>query len=98
MLQFNLLESERSLVEVREIFEPEIAALAALRASDVDIADLQAAVATMESHLEEANAFIEADNRFHQVLARASQNTLILDSDGSHHDALERATQTYLHR
>ena len=78
LLRVNQVESERSLVEVREIFEPEIAALAAARATAADIADLQLAVETMETHLIEADAFIDADNRFHQVLARATQNALIL--------------------
>ncbi len=78
LMRVNQMESERSLVEVREIFEPEIAALAAERATEADIADLQLAVATMETHVAEADAFITADNRFHQVLARASQNALIL--------------------
>lgn len=71
-------ESERHLVEVREILEPEIAVLAAARATEQDIADLRMAVADMDAHMDEAEAFIAADNRFHQVLARATQNGLIL--------------------
>jgi GntR family transcriptional repressor for pyruvate dehydrogenase complex len=66
------------LVEVREILEPEIAALAAARATAQDIADLRAAVETMDIHLNEADAYITADNFFHQALARATQNALIL--------------------
>jgi GntR family transcriptional regulator, transcriptional repressor for pyruvate dehydrogenase complex len=78
MMRFNQLESEQSLVEVREIFEPEIAALAAARATDEDIAELRLAVEIMDTHLIEADAFITADNHFHQALARATQNALIL--------------------
>ncbi len=78
LLRVNQLESERSLVEVREIFEPEIAALAAERATAEDIAQLRLAVATMETHLDEADAFISADTQFHQILARATQNALML--------------------
>jgi GntR family transcriptional repressor for pyruvate dehydrogenase complex len=66
------------LVEVREILEPEIAALAAVRATDNDIADLRAAVEAMDAHLTEADAFIAADNRFHQILANATNNSLLL--------------------
>jgi GntR family transcriptional regulator, transcriptional repressor for pyruvate dehydrogenase complex len=66
------------LVEVREILEPEIAALAAVRATEKDIDDLRRAVTIMEAHLHDADAFITADNFFHQVLARATQNDLIL--------------------
>ena len=78
LLRVNQLESDQSLVEVREIFEPGIAALAALRASSTDIAELRQAVAIMETHLTDADAFIAADNHFHHILARATQNALIL--------------------
>lgn len=74
----NQPKSNIELVEVREILEPEIAALAAMRATDEDIAALRAAVETMDTHLEEADAFIAADNRFHQILANATNNNLIL--------------------
>jgi GntR family transcriptional repressor for pyruvate dehydrogenase complex len=74
----NQPKSNIELVEVREILEPEIAALAAVRATDDDIVALRAAVETMDAHVEEADAFIAADNRFHQILANATNNNLIL--------------------
>ena len=37
-----------------------------------------AAVEIMDAHVEDADAFIAADNRFHQILANATQNDLIL--------------------
>jgi len=74
----NQPKSNIELVEVREILEPEIAALAAVRATEDDIAALRAAVATMDTHVGEADAFIAADNRFHQILANATNNNLIL--------------------
>lgn len=67
-----------SLVEVREILETEIAALAAARATEKEIAAMQEAVRVMDESLHDANAFIAADNQFHQALAKATQNTLIL--------------------
>ena len=78
MMQVGQQESSRDLVEVREIFEPEIAALAAAHATEQDIADLRLAIEIMDTHLGDADAFITADNHFHQVLARATQNALIL--------------------
>jgi GntR family transcriptional repressor for pyruvate dehydrogenase complex len=79
-LMLRVARHDRSgdLVEVREILEPEIAALAAARATERDIDDLRRAVAIMDAHLRDADAFITADNFFHQVLARATQNDLIL--------------------
>ncbi len=78
MMRVGQQDTSRDLVEVREILEPEIASLAAARATEEDLADLRAAVETMDAHLSDADSFIAADNRFHQVLARATQNALIL--------------------
>ena len=71
-------EGSARLVEVRQILEPEIAALAATRAEDQHIAAMREAIAVMDSTLEEADAFIEADNDFHLALAEAAANPLIL--------------------
>ena len=67
-----------SLVEVREILEVEIAALAAERATEQEIAAMLEAVRVMDESLGNADAFIAADNRFHEALAQATQNALIL--------------------
>lgn len=66
------------LVEFREILEPEIAALAATRATEQDIAAMREAVRVMDSALQDADAFIEADLDFHLSLAEAAANPLIL--------------------
>ena len=78
MLRVGQPEGARELVEVREILEPGIAALAAARATHQDIALLREAVEIMDGHLHDADAFISADNFFHQVLAGATQNVLVL--------------------
>ncbi len=70
-------DNSRNLVEVREILEPEIAALAAARATDEQINSLRQAVETMDASLENADRFIEADLDFHLTLAEATQNFLI---------------------
>jgi GntR family transcriptional repressor for pyruvate dehydrogenase complex len=77
MLKIGQPEGARHLVEVREIFEPETAALAAVRASDEQIAALREAVAMMDTALEDGERFIEGDLDFHLALAEASQNALI---------------------
>lgn len=66
------------LVEVREILEPEIAARAAERAEERDLAALREAVAAMDRALENPDAYIEADLDFHLALAEAARNPLIL--------------------
>jgi GntR family transcriptional regulator, transcriptional repressor for pyruvate dehydrogenase complex len=66
------------LVEIREILEPEIAALAAERADDQDLATMREAVSVMDNARRDADAFIEADLDFHLALAEAAANPFIL--------------------
>ena len=67
-----------SLVEVRGILETEIAALGAARATEKEIAAMREAIEVMDESLDDADAFIAADNRFHEALAQATQNALII--------------------
>lgn len=78
MMRIGSQHTPTHLTEVREILEPEIAALAAERVTDEHIAALRVAVDTMEHSLDDASAFIAADNEFHRALARGSGNPLIL--------------------
>jgi GntR family transcriptional repressor for pyruvate dehydrogenase complex len=77
MMGFASEERIGGMVEVRELLEPEIAARAALRRSDADLESLRSAVHDMDLALDDAKAFIEADNRFHVALAVATQNHFI---------------------
>lgn len=65
------------LIEVREILEPEIAAMAAKRATSDQIAEMVEAIDAMDKALNDPEAFIEADLDFHLALAKATHNTLI---------------------
>ncbi len=78
MMRIGQAVNSSSLVEVREILEPEIAALAAVRATEEHIAAMQEAVAIMDANLNDADAYITADNDFHRALAEGTQNVLIL--------------------
>jgi len=77
LMKFESTEGYTSLEEVREILEPEIAALAATRISDEDIAAMSEAVAIMDTALENADIFVEADLDFHLALAEATRNPII---------------------
>ena len=66
------------LAEVREILEPEIAALAAVRATDQDIATMREAVEVMDKAGRDSDMFIEADLDFHLALAEAAANPIVL--------------------
>jgi GntR family transcriptional repressor for pyruvate dehydrogenase complex len=71
-------EGSGYLAEVREILEPEIASLAAVRADAQDIAAMREPIAVMDEARKDADAFIEADLDFHLALAEAAANPLIL--------------------
>ncbi len=66
------------LAEMREMLEPGIAALAANRAQEENLAPMREAVAVMDRSLQDPIAFIEADLDFHLALAEAAGNPLIL--------------------
>jgi len=77
-LQVGKVGGSDNLVEVREILETEIAALAAARATEDEIAAMREAIRVMDVSLSDADAYITADNQFHRALAKATQNSLIL--------------------
>lgn len=65
------------LAEVREILEPEIAALAATRVDEENIAAMLKAIEIGETALDNSEIFVESDLDFHTALAEATQNSII---------------------
>lgn len=78
MIRIGQPEGSTYLAEVREILEPEIAALAATRGDAEDLASMHEAVSIMDKAKLDSDAFIEADLDFHLALAEAAGNPLIL--------------------
>jgi GntR family transcriptional regulator, transcriptional repressor for pyruvate dehydrogenase complex len=78
MLRLGQSEDSSFLVEVREILEPEIAALAAERSEAQHLTAMREALAVMDSARSDPDAFIEGDLDFHLALAEAAGNPLIL--------------------
>lgn len=66
------------LLDVRMALETHIAALAAKRATAADVADLAMFVASMRTAADEPEALHASDVRFHEKLAAASNNRLLL--------------------
>jgi GntR family transcriptional regulator, transcriptional repressor for pyruvate dehydrogenase complex len=66
----------RTIVEVRTALEPMISALAAGRIADPSVAELAGAVDAMRDRLGDQDAFLDADKRFHDVIAWSSGNAL----------------------
>src|SRR6202050_4868309 len=71
-------EGSTHLAEMRAILEPEIAALAAVRAQEPELATMREAVAVMDRAGKDPDAYIEADLDFHLALAEGAANPLIL--------------------
>ncbi len=78
MVKVGQQEGSPHLAELRLILEPGIAALAAVRAKEEDVAGMRDAVAVMDRSQKDPGAYIEADLDFHLALAEAAANPLIL--------------------
>jgi GntR family transcriptional regulator, transcriptional repressor for pyruvate dehydrogenase complex len=78
MIKSGPREGTLHLVEVREILEPEIAALAAKRVTEESLNELREAIGIMDSAKNDPDSYIEADLDFHLALAEAAANPLIL--------------------
>lgn len=71
--------SLESLFEVRLALESDVAAFAASRATDEEIAKIEVNVAAMEGALRKPQLFVELDLQFHLLIAEASRNDLMND-------------------
>ena len=78
MIKIGQPDNSIHLEEVREILEPEIAALAATRIEESQIALMREAITVMDRQRQDPDAYIEADLDFHLSLAEAAANPLIL--------------------
>lgn len=78
MIRINQQEGSAHLTEMRQVMEPEIAALAATRMEEQLLATMRDAVATMDRGIDDSEAFIEADLDFHLAMAEAVGNPVIL--------------------
>src|ERR1700733_262414 len=78
MMRIDQTEGSENLAEVRQILEPEIAALAATRIQEPQLVTMREASTVMNEALQDPDDYIEADLDFHLALAEAVKNPLIL--------------------
>src|ERR1700685_1598299 len=78
MVKIGQPEGSTYLAEARAILEPEIAALAAARIQEPELATMREAVATMDRAGRDPEAYIGADLDFHLARAEGADNPLIL--------------------
>lgn len=67
------------LMEAREAIEGEIAALAARKATDAQLADLARLVAEMEGTVSDRTAFHDHDRRFHELIGAMTGNPVFVE-------------------
>lgn len=68
------------ILEIRSILESEACALAATRITDDQIQELNTLLGAMEEEQKKPNASEKADQQFHLLIAKATQNTAILST------------------
>jgi GntR family transcriptional regulator, transcriptional repressor for pyruvate dehydrogenase complex len=66
------------LLDVRRMFEPAVARVAAARVTAEDLADLQRILDTQRRKLKAGGSAIVEDTAFHAVLARATRNRVVM--------------------
>jgi GntR family transcriptional repressor for pyruvate dehydrogenase complex len=76
------------LLDVRRMFEPAVARVAATRVTDEDLADLQRILESQRRKLKAGRSAIVEDTAFHQVLARATRNRVLVSIMATLNDLL----------
>ena len=66
------------LMDVRRMFEPAVARVAATRLTDADLADLDRIIDAQRKKLKTARSAIAEDTAFHEILARATRNRVVI--------------------
>ena len=87
------------LLDVRRMFEPAVARVAALRASDEDLADLERILETQRQKLKTGQSAITEDTAFHAILARSTRNRVVMSIMATLNDLLvESRTQSLMQK
>ena len=83
----------KDLLEVRSMIEPEIAALAAKRATESDIEKILAACRAVETKISSGESFEEEDMDFHKLIAKSSKNQVVLNVLPVIHSAIKELVE-----
>jgi len=76
------------LIDVRRMFEPAVARVAATRATDEDFADLQRILDAQQRKLKKGQSAIVEDTAFHAALARSTRNRVVVSLMATLNDLL----------
>lgn len=75
---FDQKQSQAELFEARRVIEPQLAALAAERATPEDLERMEVILADQEREIAGGGSGVEADSAFHFAIAEASRNAVLL--------------------
>jgi GntR family transcriptional repressor for pyruvate dehydrogenase complex len=80
-------------IEVRRMLEPEVASVAAMRASEGAVGEIERWNALMEDAIKRGDSVIEYDSAFHVAIARATGNSTLVELVRSLNDALRASRE-----
>jgi len=69
----------QDLIETRLMLESQTAYLAAQRASEASLGEIEQAIQQMAKHLAQPEKYLEFDLQFHLAIARATQNSILFN-------------------
>ncbi|MCM3877437.1 MAG: FadR family transcriptional regulator [Thermoanaerobaculia bacterium] len=81
-------ELQDELLDVRLMFEPAVARVAATRVTDEDVADLERILAAQRKKLETGRSALAEVTAFHHVVARATRNRVVVSIMATLNDLL----------
>jgi len=85
------LDTLNDIFEMRHVLEPQIAAMAALRATPVEISRLADILVEQERQIAAGETAVEADTAFHFALATATHNAALIKVVSAVEDILSRS-------
>jgi GntR family transcriptional repressor for pyruvate dehydrogenase complex len=92
-----LVSNQRKLFEVRMVIEPDLAALAARRASIEQIVKMREALQEQDASVKDGQTGMKADTAFHFLLAEAAGNDILFRIMDSLMDLLRETREASLH-
>jgi GntR family transcriptional repressor for pyruvate dehydrogenase complex len=93
---FSEKDSQIELFEMRRLIEPQLAYLAAERATEEEIARMETALALQEQAIAKGETGTEVDKAFHYLMAKATNNKVLLRLTDHMRDLLAESRDKYL--
>ncbi len=93
---FTEKDDQMELFEMRRMIEPQLAYLAAERATEEEISMLEKALALQEEEIGRGESGTDVDKNFHYIMARATKNKALLRITDNIMDLLAESREQYL--